>query len=223
MINGAYSLYRESDTIMKQLLCFGDSNTWGLIPGTTERYAWGTRWTSILQEKLEKDIHVVEEGLCGRTTIFEDIYRNGRRGLSTLPLVLETQYPVDAAILMLGTNDCKSHYNNSAYKIAKGLAQCVDELLRYLSPDKILIVSPIHLGEAVWEENYDPEFGEKSVEVSKDLKREYQKIAKEKQVHFLAASDYVGPSKTDREHLDEAGHAILAENILNVLLGEHII
>ena len=37
---------------MKQLLCFGDSNTWGLIPNTKQRYSWGVRWTSILQEKL---------------------------------------------------------------------------------------------------------------------------------------------------------------------------
>lgn len=38
---------------MKQILCFGDSNTYGLIPGTTnQRYAWGTRWTSILDDKV---------------------------------------------------------------------------------------------------------------------------------------------------------------------------
>ena len=45
---------------MKQLLCYGDSNTWGLIPGTKERYPWGLRWTSILQEKLgNADVHAV--------------------------------------------------------------------------------------------------------------------------------------------------------------------
>ena len=32
---------------MKQILCFGDSNTWGLIPKTNKRYEWGVRWTSI--------------------------------------------------------------------------------------------------------------------------------------------------------------------------------
>ena len=30
---------------MKQILCFGDSNTWGLIPKTNKRYEWGVRWT----------------------------------------------------------------------------------------------------------------------------------------------------------------------------------
>lgn len=38
---------------MKQILCFGDSNTYGLIPGTAnQRYGWGTRWTSILDDKV---------------------------------------------------------------------------------------------------------------------------------------------------------------------------
>ena len=49
---------------MKQLLCYGDSNTWGLIPGTVERFPWGVRWTSILQEKLrEYGINVINEDL----------------------------------------------------------------------------------------------------------------------------------------------------------------
>lgn len=37
---------------MKQILCFGDSNTWGLIPNTNKRYEWGVRWTSLLNESL---------------------------------------------------------------------------------------------------------------------------------------------------------------------------
>ena len=54
---------------MKQILCFGDSNTYGLIPATKDRYDWNTRWTGILSKKIEKNgYRVVEEGLCGRTT-----------------------------------------------------------------------------------------------------------------------------------------------------------
>ena len=62
---------------MKQILCFGDSNTYGLIPGTTnQRYGWGTRWTSILDDKVRtKGYRVIEEGLCGRTTVFDDPFR----------------------------------------------------------------------------------------------------------------------------------------------------
>ena len=198
---------------MQHILCYGDSNTWGLVPGEENRYPWGIRWTSILQERFKDRVHVIEEGLCGRTTIFEDIYRTDRNGLRTLPLILESHSPLDAAILMLGTNDCKSHYNNCAFKIAKGLGQCVDLLLEKIPAEKILILSPIHLGKDVWKEEYDPEFNTKSVEISGQLEKKYQKIAIKKGVHFLAASDYAKASERDNEHMDEKGHAALAEAI----------
>ena len=58
---------------MKQIVCFGDSNTYGLIPGTTDRYDWNTRWTGIVGEEMSRQGYLVqEEGLCGRTTIFDD-------------------------------------------------------------------------------------------------------------------------------------------------------
>lgn len=201
---------------MKQILCFGDSNTWGLVPGKKERFGWGVRWTSLLQEKLdEKEYHIIEEGLCGRTTIFDDVYRDNRNGLKTLPLILEAHSPIDYVILMLGTNDCKSHYKTNAYKIGKGLEQCLDKIAEYVPREKILIVSPIHLGDAVWKAEYDPEFDQNSVEVSKTLAAEYKKIATERKVHFLDAARYVTPSKTDQEHLDAASHKIFAETVYN--------
>ena len=50
---------------MKQILCFGDSNTYGLIPATKDRYDWNTRWTGILSKKIEKNgYRVVEDVLC---------------------------------------------------------------------------------------------------------------------------------------------------------------
>lgn len=199
---------------MKQILCFGDSNTWGLIPKTNERYDWGTRWTSRLQEKLQsKEIRVIEEGLCGRTTVFEDVYRDHRNGLKTLPLILESHNPTDAAIIMLGTNDCKSLYRASAYQIAKGVELCVEKLLERIPKERILLISPIHLGKEVWRQEFDPEFDEESVEVSKQLKKEFEEVAKRQGISFLAAADYVEPSETDQEHMSEEGHKVLAEAI----------
>lgn len=72
---------------MKQILCFGDSNTWGYDGESRERLPWGVRWTSLLQEKLNKEEYrVIEEGLCGRTTVFEDPLRDGRKGTALLPI-----------------------------------------------------------------------------------------------------------------------------------------
>ena len=202
---------------MKQILCFGDSNTWGLDGETGKRFPWEERWTGILQEKLaDRDIRIVEEGLCGRTTIFEDPLRLRRRGTELLPTLLETHTP-DAVVLMLGTNDCKTFYNASAEVIGLGVERLVEQIRKADKNIRILLISPIQLGEGVWEQGYDPEFNEKSVEVSKGLKAVYQKVAEKYGCDFLAASDVAEPSKEDREHLNEEGHKKLAEAVLEVL------
>ena len=209
---------------MKQLLCFGDSNTWGLIPKTNERYSWGVRLTSILQEKLyDKDVRVLEEGLCGRTTVFDDAYRKNRNGLKSLPEILETSYPIDAAVIMLGTNDCKAYYKSNSYNIAKGLGLCVDELLKYISPEKVLIVSPIFLGDAVWKEEFDPEFDAHSVDIAKGLFNEYKKVAETKGTNIISASDFARPSNVDQEHLTKEGHQLLAHAIYNAVITSNIV
>lgn len=194
---------------MKSVLAFGDSNTWGLIPGTKKRYPWEIRWTGVLQDTC-LSARIIEEGLCGRTTAFEDDLRAGRKGASALPAILESQSPLDAAIVMLGTNDCKSIYSVSAATIGKGLELCLDEIQKYISPSRVLLVSPILLGEDVWKPDKDPEFDRKSVEVCQQLKDVYHQIAKDRGTAFLAASDYVCADDVDSEHMNEDGHRIFA-------------
>lgn len=200
---------------MKQILCFGDSNTYGLIPGTKERYPWEVRWTGILAQGVkEKGFQVVEEGLCGRTTVFEDELRENRKGAAVLPMILESHQPLEKVILMLGTNDCKTIYQASAEVIGKGIEKLVHQIQAADENIEILLVSPILLGEGVGEEGYDPEFNQESVRISKELKIVYEQVAKRNGCTFLAASDYAKASGADREHLDETGHRRLAEAVL---------
>lgn len=207
---------REFD--MKQILCFGDSNTYGLIPKTQDRYDWDTRWTGILSKKVQAGgYRVIEEGLCGRTTVFDDPLRDGRRGTELLPVLLETHKPVDTVVLMLGTNDCKTHYDASAEVIGMGVERLLDQIKASDPQIKVLLVSPISLGEGVGEADYDPEFNAHSVTVSKRLPEVYARIAKERGIRFLAASKVAAPSATDREHLNEDGHGRLAEAIYGKL------
>lgn len=203
---------------MKNLLCFGDSNTWGYNPESGERYPWGIRWTSRLQEMLGRQgVRIIEEGLCGRTTVFEDRSRPDRRGIDALPGIFQKEKSIDAVILMLGTNDCKRHYKNSPKEIAKGVAECLDVVLQHVAPENILLVSPIVLGEDVWKEEFDPEFNCESISVSIGLKEEYSQVARRKNVAFLAASDYVLPSPEDQEHLNAEGHYLLADALYEKL------
>lgn len=196
---------------MESILAFGDSNTWGFVPGskTYERYPWEKRWTGILQRTLT-DSEILEEGLCGRTTIFEDSSRPGRRGISSLPQILESHQPLNAAILMLGTNDCKSAYGASAHTIGRGIELCLNELEKYIPATRILLVSPIHLGDDVWRPEKDPEFQERSIKVSHELKSVYRRIAEERGTGFLAASDFAKADDADDEHLNEKGHEAFA-------------
>ena len=75
------------------ILCFGDSNTYGYKPDGTGRFDTDTRWTSLLQKKLGADHRVIEEGLCGRTTVFQDDLREGRRGLDLIGVTMEMHNP----------------------------------------------------------------------------------------------------------------------------------
>ena len=77
----------------------------------------------------------------------------------------------------------------------------------------VLLLSPIYLGEGVWEKEYDPEFNRVSVEVSRELKTEYGRLAKLYGYEFLAASDVAEPSSADREHMDAQGHRALADAV----------
>ena len=49
--------------------------------------------------------------------------------------------------------------------------------------------------------------------VSKRLPEVYRRIAHERGISFLAASAYAKPSEEDREHMNEEGHAALAEAV----------
>lgn len=202
---------------MKEILCFGDSNTYGLIPGSKGRYSSEERWTGILAEKVrEYGYRIAEEGLCGRTTVFDDPFRQGRRGTELLPIIMETHTPIDIAVVMLGTNDCKSYIDASAEVIGLGAKKVIQQIKKFDSNIKILLISPIHLGEDVYD-GYDLEFNTKSVSVSKKLGDVYEKIAEEENISFLRAADYAEASVVDREHLDESGHEKLAKAIFDRL------
>ena len=169
--------------------------------------------TGILQSLLP-DARIIEEGLCGRTTVYEDPLRPGRRGLSSLPGTLESQSPLDGAIIMLGTNDCKTIYGVSSYTIGRGVELNLDVLEKFVDPAKTLLVSPLHLGDDVWRPEKDPEFDKHSIEVSHELKSVYEAIASRRGLHFLAASDIDSPSEVDDEHFDEEGHKLFAQAVL---------
>ena len=90
---------------MINILCFGDSNTFGTNP-KGGRHAWNTRWPGRLQVLLGPEYYVIEEGMGDRTTVWDDPLEPGRCGIQALPIALQSHKPLDLVILALGTNDC---------------------------------------------------------------------------------------------------------------------
>ena len=202
---------------MKQILAFGDSNTWGLIPGTIDRYPEYTRWTGILRRIVTpKGYRILEDGVVGRTTVFEDPARPFRKGIDSIAHYRSTE-GLHAVILMLGTNDCKKALRNTPEQIGDGIEQCISRFEEFVSPEKILVLSPILLGENVWHPDKDPAFDRQSIETSAALKEIYRAVAEKKGCLFLAASDHAAPSSVDEEHLSIEGHVYLASAILKKL------
>ena len=94
---------------MKNILCFGDSNTWGFIPESiTEshprRHPHDVRWTGMLARELGEGFKVIEEGQNGRTTVHDDPFALVRNAKAVLPAILESHKPLDLVVLMLGTS-----------------------------------------------------------------------------------------------------------------------
>jgi len=65
------------------------------------------RWPGVVQKALGAVIMSFEEGLGGRTTVWEDPIEGHKNGKEYLIPCLATHSPLDLVIIMLGTNDLK--------------------------------------------------------------------------------------------------------------------
>ncbi len=206
---------RILEVLSLNILCYGDSNTYGLTTDWKGRLPRSVRWPGRLQMLLGEEHWVVEDGLIGRTCAIPDHHRYGRSAMDFLPVALECHAPLDYLILAFGTNDCKAEKVRTVQEAAQGMENLV-RLAQRLAPDtRILIVAAAPLRAQVL--TVDPDFDALSVEISAQLWREYQKIAERYGCLFLNAGDAAMTSDADGEHLDEQGHAALAEAVARIL------
>ena len=193
---------------MIEILCFGDSNTYGFTPDWKHRYGRDIRYPGVLQALLGDGYYVAEE--------FPDDNRAGRSALETLPLSIESHGPVQYIILMLGTNDCKIDKSRSAEDVGAGMDQLVRLVIGMLPAwTKILLVAPPPLGPSAPQR--DPEYDAQSLAVSQGVAAQYQMIAEAYGLRFLDACTVAQMSALDGEHLDPDGHKKLASAIADIV------
>ena len=194
----------------KRILCIGDSNTWGYIPGSGERYEKNVRWTGKLAQTLGENYEVIEEGMNGRTTAFTDKIEPGTAALDYLYPCLISQFPLDYIIVMLGTNDTKTRYGVDEVLLK------IEETCRRKSqtPEKIVIAPADLYPKKDW-----IEFTAESAQKAGGLTEEYRSIAALHHAEFLSAREVLGAEciGCDGIHFTEAGHQKLAEAVAFII------
>lgn len=191
---------------MKTVLCYGDSLTWGYNAVGPSRHAYADRWPSVLQAELGSAVHVIADGLNGRTTAFDDhLAGEDRNGARTLPVALGTHSPLDLVIIMLGANDMKPWIHGNAFVSKHGMARLAQIVRTHpyqlaAAAPKLMIVSP----PAVTRTD-NVEFSEAFAggnEASLHLATHYAALAQEIDCHFFDAGSVASTTPLDGVHLD---------------------
>ena len=201
---------------MPTVVCYGDSNTWGYDPASGERFAPDVRWPGVMRRHLPPGFEVIEEGLCGRTTIFDDPFMEKRNGLDYLTPCLDSHAPIDLVVLMLGTNDLKGFLNTDAAQIARGAGRLVEVIKASgagpgdLAP-RVLLVAPTPVTDGgaqgeLWGFAGAPER-------ARPLAGFLRMVAEDKGCAFLDAGQLIQTSPLDGVHFDAAAHQRLGRTV----------
>jgi lysophospholipase L1-like esterase len=198
----------------KVVLCYGDSNTWGYNPATQDRFPRDHRWPGVLRRELGDGYLVIEEGLNGRTTVWDDPIEGYKNGKEYLTPCLESHKPIDLVVIMLGTNDLKMRFNVPACDVAAGAGVLVDMVTKSeaghgdSAPQVLLIAPPSFAKLSEFAEMF-----EGGTAKSRLLSRHFHVIAEECGCPLLDAADVIVSSELDGIHFELGEHRKLGEAV----------
>lgn len=196
---------------MNTVLCFGDSNTWGYVPGSEgERWPREVRWPVRLQAALGEEWDVIAEGLNGRTATVDSPVAEGRNGLTYLMPCLHSHMPIDLVVIYLGTNDTGDRYSLPAEIVAGAVGRLVrvvraSEAGPNYSAPEVLVVCPPPFG------RLDPEGSFANAgEKSRQLGRWFAELCTQLDCELVDLDGVASYSDLDGIHLDADGQAAVA-------------
>ena len=191
---------------MKNVLFYGDSNTWGYQgDDPMHRLDADKRYTGVVAAQFP-DVHFIEEGLCGRTICSTDPIDYGRNGMAMLPALLATHDPLDVIVIMLGTNDSKAMYGHSPFTISDAMQK-----------PQILLVAPPKMGENLAGSVYYGMFDESSAALIRALPARFRTLAEKYGCAFVDGSAVTAAKCSDQIHLTAEEHAVLGRLIADKL------
>lgn len=216
--------------MQQTVLCFGDSNTHGTCPipvrGQRDRLPPDLRWPGQMAARLGPGWHVIEEGHPGRTTVHDDpVEGEHRNALRVLPALLESHRPLDAVVVMLGTNDLKARFAVTPADIALSVDRLLGLILaagvgRGVGPGgaagvpRLLVVAPPPIVETGWLGEHFTGGEAKSCALAPHLAA----IAAARGAGFVDAGGLIAVSPVDGVHFDAPAHAVLGAAIARALL-----
>ena len=192
IIKRLHSVCRERKAEKMNVICFGDSNTYGYDPRSYlgDRYDADSRWVDILAEKT------------GWTVC--NMGQNGREIPSMSP-----NFPADTDLLivMLGTNDLLQ---------GRSPEQAAERLERFLSGisldrSKILVIAPPPMTLGAWVPS------QQLIDDSHAFAQLCQTLAEQLGIHFADAGKWDIPLAYDGVHFTEQGHKTFAAGLLEEL------
>lgn len=203
------------ENILKKILCFGDSNTYGYIPNNGARYDKNIRWTGVLSLLSHGKFEIIEDGCNNRTAFAANPAGKIFTGYEILPELLTDDF--DAVVLAIGINDTQFLYNLSSIEIASGVEKLIN-IVKVKSPQaKILLVAPSILTDDVLNGNFACLFDRTSIEKSQQLPLLYQKIAEKQNIEFLDLNSVAKTSSLDGLHYAPEQHLKIAQAIFTIL------
>lgn len=203
----------------KTIICFGDSNTHGFCSATISRFDETQRWTALLAQMLGDEYDVKEEGLSGRTTVFDDPLSEGLNGLAMITPCLLTHKPVDLLIVMLGTNDTKERFactpENITFGMERLLRKAADTWDAWRTKPNILLMAPPAILPGYIDTFIGSEMGRGCAEKALALGDLYRELADRMGYRFLDAGKIPGVEMDphDYVHLSETAHRHLAAEL----------
>ena len=180
-----------------QILCFGDSNTYGYDPKGFfgDRYGAGDRWVDLIAKQTGHEC--INAGANGREI---------PRGAYAHRLLTEQQ-EIDIFLVMLGTNDLLQGAT------AREAAARMEAFLIPLLPQcrQNLLAAPPPMKRGAWVPT------DALVAESIHLAEEYQRLAEKLNISFADTRPWNIELTFDGVHFTEVGHHSYANHLMEVL------
>ena len=200
---------------MRNIVCYGDSNTFGFNPKDGSRFNEKTRWTSVLQNNFKTEYKVINEGMCNRTGFVdnpEGILFSSQKHFSDTLSKIDDVYVL---ILAIGTNDLMFKYNITFDTVEKGLNNLIN--LAKEKTNNLIIVPPTIMTENILSGHFSSMFDKTSITKSKEAGKIFKQAADTNNCKYFDINEFVKPSNFDGLHYDEKSHKVIADKLTELI------